>query len=173
MNTIKNPSKRLARWVEEFQNWNLIIKYRPGTLATVPDALSRRPDYLNAIMLGGEEYIPHLYDFIKHGILPDDEELQTLIIEQHRNFALVGHEPGAKHKLPAAIHRKIREGVTAPYIEFEFRGDLMQKLHNQYGHLSYDTLIGIFETRAWWPTMEKDIRTFIAACPNCQVHQRQ
>jgi hypothetical protein len=65
MNTMKNPSKRLARWVEEFQSYNLNIKYRPGKLTTVPDALSRRPDYhLNAITLEKEEHIPHIQSFL-------------------------------------------------------------------------------------------------------------
>jgi len=49
----------------------------------------------------------------------------------------------------------------------------MQTMHNQYGHLSFANLANVLESRAWWPAMEKDIRQFIAACTNCQVHQRQ
>jgi hypothetical protein len=49
----------------------------------------------------------------------------------------------------------------------------MQKMHEQYGHLSYQGLANVLESRAWWPTMEKDVRAFIAACPNCQIQQRQ
>jgi len=71
------------------------------------------------------------------------------------------------------LYHKIREGVVAPYVEFEFRGDLMLKIHEQYGHLSYPALENIFESRAWWPSMEKDLHSFIAVCPNCQTHQRQ
>ena len=51
MNTIKRPSKRLVRWIDEFQAWKLNIRYRKGSEATIPDALSRRPDYLNAISI--------------------------------------------------------------------------------------------------------------------------
>jgi len=29
------------------------------------------------------------------------------------------------------------------------------------------------ESRGWWPILEADIRAFIAACPNCQIAQRQ
>lgn len=61
----------------------------------------------------------------------------------------------------------------APYIDFQFRGDLMQRMHDQYGHLSYANLVNVLESRAWWPTMEKDLHRFIVACPNCQIHQRQ
>ena len=39
-------SKRLARWVEEFQTYDLEIRYRKGTDAVVPDAISRRPDFI-------------------------------------------------------------------------------------------------------------------------------
>ena len=49
----------------------------------------------------------------------------------------------------------------------------MQTIHDQYGHLSYASLVNIFESRGWWPSMERDLRAFIAACPNCQTHQRQ
>jgi len=49
MNTMKSPSKRLARWMDEFQQYNLLIKYWPGKQAVVPDAISRRPYYLNSI----------------------------------------------------------------------------------------------------------------------------
>ena len=47
------------------------------------------------------------------------------------------------------LHRKIREGVTAPFIEFELRGDLMQKMHAEYGHLSPQSLANVLESRAW------------------------
>src|SRR6202035_4323512 len=56
MNTVKRPSKRLARWIDEFQGWNLVIKYRRGSETVIPDALSRRPDYLMAMETGPEEY---------------------------------------------------------------------------------------------------------------------
>ena len=46
MNSTKSPSKRLARWIEEFQAYSLNIKYRKGSEAIVPDALSRRSDFI-------------------------------------------------------------------------------------------------------------------------------
>ena len=35
-----------ARWANEFQQYNLDIRYRKGEEAIVPDALSRRPDFI-------------------------------------------------------------------------------------------------------------------------------
>src|SRR5436305_374185 len=165
MNTIQKPSKRLARWVDEFQQYNLIIKYRPGKLAIVPDAISRRPDFNALALQKVEDYVPYIRQFLQDKSFPLEasESDKAQIVAEVDKFVL---EDGV-------LHRKVKEGVVAPYIDFQFRGDLMQKMHDQYGHLSYANLVNVLESRAWWPTIEKDIRQFIAACPNCQVHQRQ
>jgi hypothetical protein len=166
MNTIKKPSKRLARWVDEFQQYNLVIKYRPGKLAIVPDALSRRPDYLNALTSANtEDYVPYVRQFLQDQIFPAEanESERDQIVQEVSNFTL---EDGV-------LFRRVRDGVTAPYIDYPFRGDLIQTIHNQYGHLSHSNLSDILESRAWWPSMSRDLRQFIAACPNCQIQQRQ
>ena len=38
---MKNPTRRLARWALEFQQYNCTIKYRKGSQNVVPDLLSR------------------------------------------------------------------------------------------------------------------------------------
>ena len=43
MNTMRNQSRRIARWAEEFQMYSITFKYRKGKEAVVPDALSRHP----------------------------------------------------------------------------------------------------------------------------------
>jgi RNase H-like domain found in reverse transcriptase len=40
MITTRTPSKRLARWIDEFSEFKLQIKYRKGSEVIVPDALS-------------------------------------------------------------------------------------------------------------------------------------
>ena len=44
--TMRNPSKRLARWLEEFGEYALDIRYRKGQENMIPDAISRRPDWM-------------------------------------------------------------------------------------------------------------------------------
>ena len=68
---------------------------------------------------------------------------------------------------------KIGDDKTVPYIEPLFRGDFMEWLHHQFGHLSYRGMANAVESRGWWPTMEADIQRFVASCPNCQISQRQ
>jgi len=165
MNTVKNPSKRVARWVEEFQQYDLIIKYRPGKYNTVPDALSRRPDYVNFIGERGkdEEYIPWIRKFLTDKSVPQDNAVKARVVEDVDKFVLEDD----------TLFRKVRDGIKAPYVEFVFRGDLMEKIHHHYGHLTFASLKNVVESRAWWPSMDKDLREFVAACPNCQTHQRQ
>ena len=166
MNTVQKPSKRLARWIDEFQQYTLIIKYRPGNQAVVPDAISRRPDFNALLLRATEDYIPYIRYFLQSHSIPVDASgaARAQIIADADKFIL--DDDGV-------LYRKVKEGIMAPYIDFQFRGDLMQKMHNQYGHLSYQSLANILESRAWWPTMVKDIYQFIAACPNCQMQQRQ
>ena len=149
MNTMQKPSKRLARWIDEY---NLIIKYRPGSQAIVPDAISRRPDFNVLLLRTAEDHIPYVRHFLQDHSIPVDasESVRTQIIADAAKFVL---DDGV-------LHRKVKEGIIAPYIDFQFRGDLMQKMHEQYGHLSYQSLANILESRAWWPTIEKDIRHF-------------
>jgi len=146
MNTIKKPSARLIRWIDEFQMYDLDIRYRPGVKATVPDTLSRRPDYLAAIAERKKEdrieYVEHMAEYLMNGNLPG-EEFDELIRIEAKNFILN----------EMRLYRKIREGVMAPYLEWLFRGDFIQRMHNEYGHLSSCGMMNLTETWAWWPTM--------------------
>ena len=152
MKTVQKPSKRLARWVDEFQQYNLMVKYRPGKLAIVPDALSRRPDFLNALVLSkAEDYVPYVHQFLQDFSLPDDADEMTRaqIVAEVDKFVL---EDGV-------LHRKVKEGIMAPYIDFQFQGDLMQRMHDQYGHLfgcGHSLIACTFESRTFvtpWPTI--------------------
>jgi hypothetical protein len=43
---MRNPSKRLARWLDKFKKYNLNIRYRKGSEIIISDVISRRPDFL-------------------------------------------------------------------------------------------------------------------------------
>ena len=162
MNSVTKPSKRLARWIDEFQGYDLDIRFRRGREAIVPDALSRRPDYFNA-MIQHDEFIPHLKTFLIDHTLPEDAAMRERVMQEAHAYALDNDQ---------SLLRKVGD-KTAPYIEPIFRGDFMEQLHHQFGHLSYRGISNAVEARGWWPTMEADIRRFISACPNCQIAQRQ
>jgi hypothetical protein len=125
----------LAHWIAEFQLYDLDIRYRKGKEAIVPDVLSRRrSDYLNVILSvmniisDKEAYIPYIQKFLEETALPIENDLKEVVLKNVDRFLL--DEEGR-------LLRKVREGVTAPYIEPLFRGDCMERIHRQFGHLSH------------------------------------
>jgi hypothetical protein len=82
MNTIRRPSRRLIRWIEEFQAWKLKIKYRRGSDAVVPDALSR-PDYNLNVMheVSQEEYVIYMEEYLINETLPKKEYIELVRLE--------------------------------------------------------------------------------------------
>lgn len=155
MNMIKKPSARLARWIDEFQEYKLDIQYRPGSKAMVPDALSRRPDYLTAIVVRDRndvvEYVEYMEAYLRDNTLPGNK-FDELIKSEAKNFTFDQN---------GRVCRRIRDDVTAPYLEWLFRGDFIQRMHNEYGHLSVSGMTDLIERRAWWPTMARDVKAFV------------
>ena len=106
MNTVQKPSKRLARWVDEFQQYNLVIKYRPGSQAIVPDAISRRPDFNALVLQNAEDYVSYVRRFLQdHSFSEDASELnKTQIIAKVNKFVLKNE----------VLHRKMKKRITGP-----------------------------------------------------------
>ena len=137
MNIIKRPSKRLVRWIVEFQAWKLNIRYRKGLEATIPDALSRGPDYLNAISICQEEYVKYMENYLQDSTLPENE-FDELIKEESRHCVIQDDR----------LLRKVGAGVEAPYLEWEFHADFIQRMHNEYGHMSQEGMKDLVQERA-------------------------
>ena len=102
----------------------------------VPDALSRRPDFFNA-MLQIEEYIPHIEQYLLNKQLSTDSTMRAKVMREADSFAM---ENGA-------IVKRLGDGKTASYIDPLFRGDFMENMHTQFGHLSYAGMENAVETR--------------------------
>ena len=67
----------------------------------------------------------------------------------------------------------MKKEIMIFYIDFQFRGNLMQRIHDQYKHLSYANLVNILKSWIWWLIMKKDLHQFIIIYFNCQIHQCQ
>ena len=74
-----------------------MIKYRPGKQAIVPDAISRRPDYLNSIrwerdnqseIARREAHLPAIREFLATKKLPKDIELRKRVMEDAEKYIL-------------------------------------------------------------------------------------
>ena len=158
MNTVNRSSRRLAPRIDEFQGYRLDIRYK-GKGTVVRDALSRRPDYLNATGNVGvdniyKEFITHIKRYLTKKKLPDDLAVRERVMRHVDDFTL-GQDQ--------SLSRKFSDGSMAPYTEDGFRMDFMEKLHSEFRHLSYTGIANTVRLRGWWPTMDSDILQFIAA----------
>lgn len=171
--TMRNPSKRLARWIEEFGEYNLSIQYRKGSEAVVPDAISRRPDLMGegprnraaivATIRGFDEddWAMHMTALLCDGTAPPEEFKED--IYEHQNDFTIDDEGNLYYTTPDNM---------SPYIPHAFRADLLERMHREYGHLGYPGLQGVMNGRGWWYGLEKDIKNYTHICPECQVTQR-
>ena len=170
----KVPSKRLAHWIAEFGTYDLDIQYRPGSKATVPDALSRRPDFIgkgeayqaqfNSLRSTDElDWEEAMIYYLRTGILPTDEILKETILNDKDH-------PASSFELEegSLLFKKTPAG-RAPYIMPVLRRPLLERIHHEYGHLGWPGLKTVFDRRAWWPTLERDVQNQIKLCPACQV----
>ena len=128
--------------MKEFQQYDLIIKYRSESQVTISDALSRRSDYFNFIRLRRkkkEEYISYMCRFLIEKAVSEDlmNAIKNRLVGKSDRFVMKDD----------VLCRKINE-IVVSYVEFVFKDDLMKKIHRQYGHLSFAGLKNVIESRA-------------------------
>lgn len=192
LTTTRAYSKRLARWVDEFQAYDLELRYRKGEEAVVPDAISRRPDFLGEgpanmaqgapawgklnmmTKVGGfdeAEWYAATIQYLSAGSLPDDKSLRREVMRWAGKLAI--HESplptAATQEENTRITYLYGDGSTAPYLEPLARKDFLRKMHEEYGHLGHPGLRGVLRNRAWWPGIRQDTEEVVHLCPNCQV----
>ncbi|KAH9264969.1 hypothetical protein BASA83_011482 [Batrachochytrium salamandrivorans] len=51
------------------------------------------------------------------------------------------------------------------------RVQVMKHYHESLAHLKYGSIIDLITRRFWWPDMKKDLKDYIARCPECQLNR--
>ena len=156
LKTSIKPSGRLARWLAEFGEYKLDIKYKPGKEMIVADTLSRRSDYQLRTMTFDEAVVA----YAKDGSLSGDEVLDS---------DLQRFEGQLKFEDDRVYYRDSEEDTYVPYLEHWARSDFLNKVHNDYGHVADKTMMDIIRVRQWWPDMRRDIKHFVRYCSACQL----
>ena len=179
LQTTKEPSRRLERWIAEFGDYDLDIQYRKGSEAIVPDAISRRPDFiplkrrkgglLNAMTEEREfEWYDALVKFLDEGVLPSDIALAS----QVKRDAESTHFHVDSRSMGLRLLRVTPEGDVPVLCRHE-RQDFLNQIHKEYGHVGHPSLTRLVQPRAWWRGLTKDCEWFSKNCPACCVVQPQ
>ena len=142
----KRRNARQARWAMFFNRFNYTLTYRPGSRNTKPDALSRMFDRCDS-ELEPEAVVP--VDRIVAPVLWD--------IEAGVRRALVS-DPGPGGGPPNRL-----------FVPVAVRSQVLQWGHSSKltGHPGVQRTREFISRRFWWPAMDKDIRSFVAACSVC------
>ena len=156
MQTVKKYTQKMARWIEEFESYDLDIQYKPGAQMIVSDTLSRRHDLEEELnILTYEELMPA---FLSTQLLPEDEKLAEQVRQNASSFML---EEGQ-------LLFRTQHGWV-PYISLIDRVDMIDSVHKEIGHASFRTLQDLIIRRGWWQTIERDIRHYVRHCKECQL----
>jgi len=160
MKTVRKPSQKLARWIEEFSYYDVDIQYKPGKEMIVADALSRRADFETLNLLS--TYADYMEDFLTNQTLPEDPELAEEVRTKATDFT---YEDGI-------LMYQRKDGECVPYIQLIDRVDMIERIHREIGHASANTIIDLIVRRGWWPKMEEEIRHYVRHCQECQLTKR-
>ena len=176
---LKEPNKRLARWVLTLQAYDFDIRHRPGSEMHLPDALSRllllspqemtdlraqqRSDPTTAAMIRAAEtriidteLTPKLQQLIRANLEHLQVDDDGLLI--HLRLPL-GSKGRSQHKR-AVIPPSLRSYVT-------------DACHSDTtaGHLGFDRTYEKLAQRFWWPDMWKETKANVAKCA-CQINKK-
>lgn len=161
LKTQKTLSRRVARWMEFLETLELNIVYHPGSQNLVADALSR----LEINLVEPSDW-PSLYiRWPEERALIKKEEGETIfnkLVKEEKDFVV---KEGIVYKIGD-------DGKETPYIPFSMRLDTVNKLHCGFGHLGMDGTYNLIKARAWWPGIQKDVRTWVATCATCQKNTK-
>ena len=150
--TAKRLNPRQSRWALFFTRFNFTLSYRPGSRNTKPDALSRQ--FQKSDVAASQQPAP---------ILPDPCIMAALtwdVEEQVRNA--LSNQPGPS---------------VCPYdrlfVPEHLRSQVIQWAHNSHlaCHPGSHRTCHLLTQRFWWPSLRKDAREFVRACPTCNQNK--
>ncbi len=148
LRSAKRLNHRQARWALFFTRFDFTVTYRPGSLNTKADALSRQ--YESSILPPTKESIisPALI------VTPVQWDIMTEISESQVTDPPLAESPPNLTYLPHTLrHRVIQLVHSAP----------------SSGHPGIAATIQLLNNRFWWATLPADTIAHIRNCPTCNM----
>ncbi|MBW0507428.1 hypothetical protein O181_047143 [Austropuccinia psidii MF-1] len=141
---------RQAHWAEFLSEFHFSIPYRPGRLATLPDALSHRDDL----------YPERGVDF---KVLLQDKDFKELLNQLARGESVSDYtlEPQAKLLL-------FNDRVVIPS-NHELQLDMYQKRRDSplAGHPGQEKTLKLIKRDLYWAVMNQLIKDYVSSCQKC------
>ncbi|CEH19118.1 FOG: Transposon-encoded proteins with TYA, reverse transcriptase, integrase domains in various combinations [Ceraceosorus bombacis] len=155
--------KRLARWLDEFGEVDLDIKYRPGKENAAADAISRRADWVNSL-----NEVPSTLSELRRWSLSNATEPMQTIASEVSQWRYNPRDGKLYHQIAGSA---AEDDLFAPYVEPKDRPTALWEVHGEGAHSGWRRLKDMFVSHYWWPRQLADLEAFTKACPTCQVHK--
>lgn len=171
-------NSRITRWILSIQEYRFNVIHCKGKDNIVADILSRYPEDMQA-----EETITDTHEYFIHGIavklhpkitqiLKNISQLQTQnnklqkIISQLKNND--NHKLSLHYTLENdKLYRKAKTGWKL-YVPKEVRNEMIQGIHEMYGHLGSKKLCQILKEHFTMDRMYKSVMQITKICDTCQ-----
>ncbi|GBG84045.1 hypothetical protein CBR_g37922 [Chara braunii] len=154
----------LKRWIEVIDQYDFKLEYLKGEYNKVADALSRRADYLGALvsefgvsqevtqsLVGAYQEDPVMMD-IMHKLQAKDKATKSEFVMMDGLLFL--DKVGCKR-------------LVVPSSE-SLRSLFLGKCHDASGHFGYKKTSANLVQRFWWPKMLDDAKKYVETCQVCQ-----
>ncbi|PHJ22733.1 retrotransposon nucleocapsid protein [Cystoisospora suis] len=186
MLTQKKVTTRLGYWLDKLADFNFRVVYKSRKQNLVADALSRRPDYMEKVMLLAERQ----QEEDKSGEAPKDprrlewekaykecENLRQMVktceeleIDEGTGVHISLTEEGKEyHWIEGLLWVKLRKGWRLYVPTVDKRKDISQGFHDDplAGHPRIKKTTLDTKRIFWWPEMRAEIERYVKACPAC------
>ncbi|KAL4281717.1 hypothetical protein GQ457_03G008900 [Hibiscus cannabinus] len=155
--TIQTPEQQ--KWLSKLIGYDFEIRYRPGKLNAVADALSRE---VGASLMAFSRPLFGILDDIRLATENDSEmrELKKQLIAGH------GYHSDYSLQEGLIVHR----GRIMVPKEAALRAILLREFHSSMvgGHAGNTRTFNRLSANFYWQGMRKDVRTFVRDCQVCQ-----
>ncbi|GBG83511.1 hypothetical protein CBR_g37225 [Chara braunii] len=157
-------SDALKRWIEVIDQYDFKLDYLKGEYNKVADALSRRADYVGALISEfglSEDVTRSLDEAYKEDPITMDiiNKLQAKDKATSDEFVMVD---GLLFLEKAGFKR-----LVVPSRE-TLRSLFLGECHDATGHFGYKKTSANLVQRFWWPNMLDDVKKYVEICQVCQ-----
>lgn len=165
--TCKEPSSRHQRWAQKLGEFKFTIRYQPGKLNAVADALSRRPRPATLAVVQSLAASTSLG--VASGLLQTVQEgykqdpVCSTIIKD------IEMRKPSKFQLVDGLLYDALDRLYVPSIS-PLREQLLMEHHDIpiAGHQGVERTLLSLKRHYYWPCMDEMVRQYVITCPTCQ-----
>ncbi|KAL1447357.1 hypothetical protein WDU94_015595, partial [Cyamophila willieti] len=179
LSSVKDPSSRLTRFALKMQEYDMVIKYKPGAKNAGPDFLSRNPigpaprddiDESIPVFSIGEVDLPRLQR--------EDDELSVIIkaLEHPSSADTADLRKSRRYVIKNdLLYKRGRDpSFDVVAVPQSLQRKLIHERHTSLlggGHLGVAKCIESLKSKYYWPNLEESVRDFIQRCEHCQYRK--